>query len=133
MKPNPLFEPSSKPPLRILIAEDDLNIRGLLYLILTDEGYSVATASDGIHASTTVKSDINAFDVVITDHEMPGLTGLDLVKQLRSANYPGKIIVLSSPPSFADQGAYTGLRVDRMLSKPCLNAVLLRTIEEVTH
>ncbi|MDB6173677.1 MAG: response regulator receiver protein [Chthoniobacteraceae bacterium] len=135
MNSNPLFdstpEPTSKNSLRILVAEDDLNIRDLLYLILTQAGYLVSTASDGLCASSAIASD--AFDLVITDHEMPRLNGLGLVKQLRSVNYPGKIIVLSSPPSMADRGAYKGLSVDRMLSKPCLNELLIQTIEEVTH
>lgn len=58
------------------------------------------------------------FDVVITDHRMPRMGGLQLVQRLRAKNFVGKILVLSGHLSDEDIRAYEALKVDMMMSKP---------------
>lgn len=58
------------------------------------------------------------FDVVITDHRMPRMTGLQLVRRLRAQDFAGKILVLSGYLSDEDIRAYEELNVDMMMSKP---------------
>ena len=58
------------------------------------------------------------FDVVITDHRMPRMTGLQLVRRLRAQDFAGKILVLSGCLSDEDIRAYEELNVDMMMSKP---------------
>jgi len=58
------------------------------------------------------------FDLVITDHRMPRMGGLQLVQRLRQKNFAGKILVVSGYLSDEDIQAYEELRVDMMMSKP---------------
>jgi CheY-like chemotaxis protein len=58
------------------------------------------------------------FDVIITDHRMPRMNGLELVRRLRQRSYQGKLLVLSAHLSDEDIRAYEELGVDLMMSKP---------------
>jgi two-component system chemotaxis response regulator CheY len=62
---------------RVLIAQDDEDARNLLSMVLGKEGYSVHTAPDGQHALEEMKK--RRFDVVIADHHLPKMNGLQLV------------------------------------------------------
>lgn len=65
----------------ILVVEDTVDTRELLHLYLTKEGFTVITAADGGEGLYLAKSDHP--DLIITDFNMPNLSGLDLIKQLR--------------------------------------------------
>jgi CheY-like chemotaxis protein len=130
---SPHFGTEKRPliPLRILIAEDDLLLNNVLCLVLDEYGYSVKSVSNGQSAFDLVRDDLDGFDLIITDHAMPGLNGLGLVRCLRTISYPGKIIVLASPPDPEDQKAYRELLVDRLLFKPVETRLLIQAIKEV--
>jgi len=78
----------------------------------------IATARNGWEALITIGVTAKPFDVVITDHHMPSMTGLQLVRRLRAHNFGAKILVLSGHLSDEDIGAYEALSVDMMMSKP---------------
>lgn len=59
-----------------------------------------------------------AFDLLITDHSMPRINGIELVKRLRETAFPGKIVVLSAHLSAENRAAYLALGVDIMIPKP---------------
>jgi two-component system chemotaxis response regulator CheY len=65
----------------ILVVEDTVDTRELLHLYLTKEGFTVVLAADGGEGLYRVKSDRP--DLIITDINMPNLSGIDMVKQLR--------------------------------------------------
>ena len=66
----------------ILVAEDSITSRALIKNILESAGYSVTTAVDGVEAYTALKS--GAFDLLVSDVEMPRMDGFDLTAKLRS-------------------------------------------------
>ena len=71
---------------RILIVDDDAEIRMLVRNVLERAGYEVATARDGVQAiDLLAKSD---YDVVLLDVMMPGVNGLEVVESLRRDNSP---------------------------------------------
>jgi two-component system, OmpR family, response regulator MprA len=78
-------------PGRILIVDDDLEARELLHELLVDEGYAVEMASDG--ASALAKLNGFAADLVVTDYEMPGMSGIELIRVLQARN-PGQPTLL---------------------------------------
>jgi two-component system, chemotaxis family, sensor kinase CheA len=67
---------------RILVAEDSITSRMLLKGILESAGYAVSTAVDGIDAFTTLRAE--PFDLVVSDVEMPRLSGFDLTARIRA-------------------------------------------------
>ena len=66
----------------ILVAEDSITARTLLKNILESAGYNVKTAVDGVDAFTALRTD--AFDLVVSDVEMPRMSGFDLAAKIRS-------------------------------------------------
>ncbi|HTU40496.1 MAG TPA: hybrid sensor histidine kinase/response regulator [Candidatus Aquilonibacter sp.] len=66
----------------ILIAEDSITARTLLKNIVESAGYAVKTAVDGLDAYTTLKA--GDFDLVVSDVEMPRMTGFDLTAKIRA-------------------------------------------------
>ncbi|MFZ0931989.1 MAG: response regulator [Syntrophobacteraceae bacterium] len=59
-------------------------IRAMSTQVLGQLGYQVTTAGDGQHALEIFSSGSDQFDLLITDYTMPGLTGIDLIREIRS-------------------------------------------------
>jgi DNA-binding NtrC family response regulator len=75
---------------RVLIADDELNMRRVLEAILRREGYDVVTAANGLDALAAMNRDVHT---VITDLKMPGLDGMGLLKKL-SVDYADVPVVM---------------------------------------
>ncbi|MDI1336655.1 MAG: response regulator [Lacunisphaera sp.] len=110
--------------LHILYAEDMRELRILLEGALGRDGHLVESAPDGLVALGRIITAPVAFDLLITDHQMPNMTGLELVGQLRQLPFTGKIIVFSAELSMEVAAAYRRLRVDYILPKPIFPATL---------
>ncbi|HUY03899.1 MAG TPA: response regulator [Rhodocyclaceae bacterium] len=75
-------EPTEGVRRSILVVEDSITSRALLKNILESAGYQVSTAVDGLDAYTTLKT--GAFDLVVSDVEMPRMDGFDLTARVRA-------------------------------------------------
>ena len=104
--------------MRILVVEDEKAVAHMIAMVLGGPASKVVRARSGWEALIKIGATAQPFDVVITDHRMPRMTGLELVRQLRAKNFGGKILVLSAHLSDEDIRAYEELRVDMMMSKP---------------
>ena len=104
--------------LRILTVEDEPAVTQLLALLLGGPAAKVTSASDGWMALMKIGAASEPFDVIITDHGMRRVTGLELVRHLRVREFAGKIIVLSAHLTEENIRAYEELKVDMMLAKP---------------
>lgn len=122
---------SRKPPLSILYAEDMPELRDVVRVSLGRDGHSVDVAEDGLVALEKINAEPGRFHLVITDHHMPRINGVDLVRQLRAMAFPGKIVIFSSELSRDVNNAYREMRVDRILNKPIFPAELRRVLEEL--
>ena len=105
-------------PLQILVVEDEKALAHMIAMVLGGPAAKVAKAKNGWEALIKIGVAPQPFDVVITDHRMPRVTGLELVRRLRTKNFGGKILVLSGQLSDEDISAYEELSVDMMMSKP---------------
>ncbi len=101
------------PPCNILIVDDDPMVAATTAAMLEDLGHSVLVASSGALAMTLIHSD-SRIDLVITDHAMPGMTGVELSKHIRQAE-PNMPIILAT--GYADLLAGDDPGLPR-LSKP---------------
>ncbi|PLV60012.1 response regulator [Thermotoga sp. KOL6] len=79
---------------KILIVDDEPNMRELLKEELTEEGYTVETAEDGKEALEKFLS--GDYDLVILDIEMPGMNGLEVAGEIRRRKKDAKIIILTA-------------------------------------
>ena len=102
----------------------------VLQHFLLRAGHRPALVADGQQALAQLTDDPAAFDLLITDHQMPHLTGLGLVSKLRDTAFAGPIIVFSSMLSAAEVAAYQALAVDHLLTKPAQLDTLLRVLHE---
>ncbi|OQY11063.1 MAG: hypothetical protein B6I30_07705, partial [Desulfobacteraceae bacterium 4572_187] len=78
---------------KILIIDDEADIRSLLSNILNQEGYRVKAASCGREGVTLFKS--APFDLVITDIRMPEMDGLEVIRQIRQMDEDIEVIILT--------------------------------------
>lgn len=102
--------------MKILLAEDDINLGKLLSMLLKKQNITVNWVQDGEAAYDAVYAD--GYDVLVLDWMMPLLSGLDLCKRLRGEDYQGKILLLTAKDTLADkvQGLNSG--ADDYLVKP---------------
>lgn len=104
--------------MRILAVEDETAVAQFLALVLCGPHCRVTTAADGQEALAKVESASRPFDIIFTDHRMPNMNGLELVRELRARHFGGKIAVLSAHLTEPNVRAYEALSVDLMLAKP---------------
>lgn len=103
---------------RILIAEDDADLRLLLRLVLHRAGYQVSEARDGVEALEAMSRE--AFDVVLLDNMMPRMTGVEVLESvalLRRTERP-LMVVISALATRADIRSYYVRGADDFLAKP---------------
>lgn len=84
----------SSAPQRILIVEDDDIIQRLITLTLEAAGYSIVCANDGEAGWDAVNA--ANFDLVITDNNMPRLSGIELIRRMRDAGMTSLPVLLIS-------------------------------------
>ena len=94
----------------ILVVDDTRSMRAMVAAVLEGAGYEVAQAGDGLEALELARTRV--FDLVVTDHNMPRMDGVTLVRELRSLpNYdPVALIVLSTEvdPALKQKGREAG-------------------------
>jgi DNA-binding NtrC family response regulator len=80
-------------PFRILIVDDNREIRAILEEYLREEGYGAEGAGDGKEALKTHRE--APFDLIITDLNMPGMTGIELIKELVKDGNATEFIIIT--------------------------------------
>jgi DNA-binding response OmpR family regulator len=118
---------SRLPPLNILLVEDEVSVAFSVSFALKADGHRIEIATDGEQALSKLAAEPGAFDLLITDNNMPRLTGVELVRRLRKTPFSGKILVLSAHLSVENRATYSALRVDGMIPKP-FDLYQLRTV-----
>jgi CheY-like chemotaxis protein len=115
---------------KILIAEDDADIRFILDMILNDAGYNVEPLSEGTSIVTREK---DWPDLFILDKEMPVIDGLALCKYLKLKDETKDIpvIMISAYHKLKKKAKEAG--VDDFIEKPFELKDLLRTIDKYIH
>lgn len=91
--------------MQILIVDDDALVRDMYATKFTEGGHTVETADTGERALVLLKE--QTFDVVLMDMVMPGITGIELLTEIRKGSLGGspKCIVLSNQSEESDQKA----------------------------
>jgi CheY-like chemotaxis protein len=116
--------------VRILYADDLRELREVARLSFMRDGHQIECYPDAMSALARVTED-SSFDLVITDHHMPGMSGLEFVRQLRRLHFAGKTMVFSSELSPNVTADYQKLGIDRIIYKPVFPSALRRVMAEL--
>lgn len=116
-------------PHRLLVVDDDACVRRLNTMMLLRSGYEVDTAEDGAHAWDALQA--CEYDLMITDHNMPNLTGLELLRKLRAKNMALPVIMASGSLPIEEFDRHPVLKPAAMLCKPYLLHALVQTVRQV--
>lgn len=127
--------PSSRPPqgrpARVLYAEDLRELREVMRVIVEAEGYRIETVNDGDEALQRLTDNPAGYDLLITDHHMPRMNGLELVHRLGKTTFQGRILVFSSELDPEVHREYHRAGVSVILPKPIRPAILRKALLEL--
>jgi CheY-like chemotaxis protein len=114
---------------KVLIADDDVVTRKVLHKALSNAGYWVLLASDGLRAKAMM-DDNPEIDLLITDVLMPGLDGRELVQSLRQDPRFEQLpmIIMSATVSIREINNLLELGASRFLAKPVSPSLLQREL-----
>jgi two-component system response regulator AtoC len=118
--------------IRILIADDEKNLRTVLEKELSDEGYDVQGTGNGSDAAALLEKD--EYDVLLLDQNMPGMDGMEVLKKIKSQELPTEVIILTGHGTVSTAVQAMKLGAYDYLTKPFkteeLKAIVERAYEK---
>ncbi|RMG89435.1 MAG: response regulator [Chloroflexi bacterium] len=119
---------------RILIAEDDKDIRELIVITLQFNGFDVVSAEDGAAAVSKAKSE-GPFDLILMDVRMPRMTGYEACRHLKEDAATRDIPVIFLSAKGQESEIQTGMDAgaSQYILKPFAPDVLVNTINDVLN
>jgi CheY-like chemotaxis protein len=112
--------------MRVLVVDDEADVRKLLRIVLVINGYEVMEAENGLQGLAFAKQYL--CDLVITDQIMPVLNGQEMISRLAAERYPARYLLISGYG--ANQGVPPGLSV---LRKPFTSSQLIDAVERLLN
>ena len=121
--------------MNVLFADDNPETRELFSLCFSLQGHVAHTADNGIEALKVVERNQEALDILILDHHMPQMTGLEVVAQLRERVELSciPIILFTGTNKEEVESQANALGVRRVVYKPILPFELIATAQEVVE
>ena len=117
--------------MRILVVEDEPEMRTILQHGLGEEGHSVIVSSEG-HEALSIASNY-PFDVILLDVMLPGLDGFAIARKLRTAHIGTPILMLTAKDSIRDMVRGLDMGADDYLTKPFSFELLLARLRALTR
>ncbi|HEX8234463.1 MAG TPA: response regulator [Abditibacteriaceae bacterium] len=116
---------------RILVVEDDTDLQRMLAFTLTRLGYQVQTATDGLHALNMLQEAApgERAELILTDVQMPGLDGIELLRRVRTDEPDMPVIVMTAFTSNAAIMHALRLHADDFVAKPIEMAELKTALD----
>jgi EAL domain-containing protein (putative c-di-GMP-specific phosphodiesterase class I) len=122
--------PSQQARGRVLVAEDEQALARSLTRLLAGAGYEVVTACDGHSAVEALKN--QEFNVVLSDIQMPGMTGLDLLRTVREHDLDVPVVLMTADPRIETAAQAVELGALQYLVKPVPVDTLFKAMERAT-
>ena len=119
----------TNPLRRILVVDDEPYIRQLSTEVLIHSGYDVDAAEDGATAWEALQ--VNNYNLLITEHSIPRLTGVELVRKLRAARMDLPVVLAAARLPTEALARNPSLQLAAMLLKPFTVEELLGTVTKV--
>lgn len=115
----------------VLVVDDDALITRSLQRLLEAAGYEVTATNDGTSAVEAIMS--RGFDVVLSDIQMPEMTGVDLLRVVRAHDLDVPVILMTGEPKIETAMEAVSLGALQYLPKPTENKTLLKAIERASR
>lgn len=112
----------------ILIIDDDQSIGQFIGELLQDRGFKATVMSDSQAAVALFKSEMNKFDLVLTDQSMPELTGAELARELLALRPDLPIIIMTGYSDEINEESATRLGIRGFMTKPLASNTLIEMI-----
>ncbi len=112
---------------KLLVADDEENLREFYRLELEEEGYHVDTAANA--GDVLKKLDSGRYDAIILDIQMPGMTGIDLLQKIVARDRRQRVILNTSYASYQDN--YLAWQADAYVVKSSDSSELKQAVREV--
>jgi len=116
---------------RILVVDDELLIRDLLYDFFTSQGWDIMVAEGGQKAIDYLKN--QQFDIVLTDLKMPDIDGMELTGRIRNLYGGLPVIIMTGYPSLDSAVEALRFKVDDYIIKPFNVNQLFKTVKKVVE
>jgi len=114
----------------VLVVDDEPAVGRALARVLKSKGYHVKTVGDGIAAVSAIRHE--PFDVILSDIQMPGRTGVDLLRVVRAYNLDVPVILMTGMPSMETAKEALSLGAFQYIAKPIPDDVLLSAVERAS-
>jgi signal transduction histidine kinase/CheY-like chemotaxis protein len=114
---------------RVLVIDDDAELRETLGQLLRRCGYTVAMAANGFEGIERYRRE--RFDCVVTDLKMPGVSGLTVSRAIKDQDPRAFVILLTGWSSDIDEREFAAAGVDRVITKPVTRDQLLQVLAGV--
>jgi CheY-like chemotaxis protein len=102
----------------ILVVDDEDPLRSLLKIAFVRKGYSVTSAGDGLEAINLINDPACVIDAVLLDLNMPGATGLEVLKVIRTRRPHAKVLVITGHLTAEARAEFEALGQKEFISKP---------------
>lgn len=113
---------------RVLVADDDSGVRSVCRVILQSAGFDVDLVADGYAARRALEAE--RYDLLLTDNHMPGLSGLELIDELRAAHADLPVILMSGNTEAGELAEQTANGLAAFLPKPFAVHDLINTVQK---
>jgi signal transduction histidine kinase/ABC-type amino acid transport substrate-binding protein/ActR/RegA family two-component response regulator len=116
--------------VRLLLVEDEALVARPIIQILERQGHKVRHFDNGLDAWRHLEGNLDAYDLLIIDVNLPGMNGVDIVARARERDFQGRIFMVSGRFTSSDMSALTRLRIDHSLTKPFNVQQFLQAVDE---
>lgn len=118
---------------KVLVVDDEIHIIHVVAIKLRNNGYEVISAENGAQGLEMAQAEKP--DIIVTDFQMPVMTGLELVGRLRQCDQTKDIpVIMLTARGFAvEDEQKEQLQISGILSKPFSPKELLRSIEDILY
>lgn len=104
--------------MRVLLVEDDVNLADAIKMGLKHFGHTIDHVSDGLSAVEATCSMCESFDAIVLDLGLPGIDGMEVLKQIRAKSITTPVIILTARDTVGDRVSGLDAGSDDYLTKP---------------
>jgi len=115
----------------VLVVDDEEMLARAMRRMLEARGYRVTTAHDGNAAIALIRRE--SFDVIVSDIQMPGMTGIDLLRVVRAYDLDVPVILMTGAPSIETAVEAVSLGALQYLTKPTPGPELVQAVERASR